>query len=41
MTEVFEKDLGESSAYTLQRWRGRPWTQKAAEIVLIPLRSQL
>ncbi len=41
MTVVFERDLSSSTAYSLQQWKMRPWTQKAAEIVLLPIRSQL
>ncbi len=41
MTEVFERDLVSSESYTLQRWRNRSWGQKAAEVVLLPIRSQL
>jgi cardiolipin synthase len=41
MTEVFERDLARSRSYGLQEWKMRPWTQKAAEIVLLPIRSQL
>jgi cardiolipin synthase len=41
MTQVFERDLALSRTYSLQEWKTRPWTQKAAEIVLLPIRSQL
>jgi cardiolipin synthase A/B len=41
MTEVFEQDRKLSSEYDLRRWQRRPWLEKAAEIVLIPIRSQL
>jgi cardiolipin synthase A/B len=41
MTEVFEQDLKAASLYDLQRWQQRPWLEKMAEVVLIPLRSQL
>jgi cardiolipin synthase len=41
MTEVFEQDLARSMPYDLNRWRDRPWTEKVAELVLIPIRSQL
>jgi cardiolipin synthase len=41
MTQVFEEDLKSSTAYDLARWQQRPWLEKAAEIALIPIRSQL
>jgi cardiolipin synthase len=41
MTEVFEQDLKLSTPYTFQRWQNRPWMQKVAEVVLIPIKSQL
>jgi cardiolipin synthase len=41
MTAVFEHDLEASVRYTHQRWQRRSWVQKAAEIVLLPIRSQL
>jgi cardiolipin synthase A/B len=41
MTEVFERDLASSVRYTHEQWRNRPWGQKAAELVLLPIRSQL
>lgn len=41
MTEVFERDLKLASAYTLDSWEKRPWTEKLAELVVFPVRSQL
>jgi len=41
MTDVFERDLTSSVRYTYERWRNRSWGQKAAEAVLLPIRSQL
>ena len=41
MTAVFEQDLRLSTPYTLQRWRNRSWTQRAAEVVVVPIASQL
>jgi cardiolipin synthase A/B len=41
MTEVFEADLKASTPYDYSRWRQRPWAEKVAEILLIPIRSQL
>jgi cardiolipin synthase A/B len=41
MTAVFERDLESSMRYTYQRWLHRSWGQKAAELVLLPIRSQL
>lgn len=41
MTEVFEEDLKTSTPYDYSRWQQRPWVERFAEIVLIPIRSQL
>ncbi len=41
MTEVFEDDLKSASAYSFDMWHRRSWGQRIAELVLIPLRSQL
>ena len=41
MTQVFEKDLSAANRYSLEQWQHRPWTQKLAERILIPIRSQL
>jgi cardiolipin synthase len=41
MTNVFEDDLQNSTPYDLPQWRRRSWVEKAAEVVLIPLKSQL
>jgi cardiolipin synthase A/B len=41
MTNVFEDDLKNSTPYDLPKWRRRSWLEKAAEVVLIPLKSQL
>jgi cardiolipin synthase A/B len=41
MTEVFEADLKASTPYDYQQWRQRSWLEKVAEVVLIPIRSQL
>jgi cardiolipin synthase len=41
MTDVFERDLKSSTPYTYEHWRSRGWREKTAEIVLIPIRSQL
>jgi cardiolipin synthase len=41
MTAVFEEDLKTSTPYDYQQWQRRPWLEKVAEIVLIPVRSQL
>jgi cardiolipin synthase A/B len=41
MTEVFEGDLKLSTPYTLQGWQNRPWMQRVAEVILIPIKSQL
>jgi cardiolipin synthase A/B len=41
MTEVFEADLRASTPYDFEKWQQRPWLEKMAEIMLIPIRSQL
>lgn len=41
MTQVFEEDLKASTPYDFARWQRRPWLEKAAEVALIPIRSQL
>ena len=41
MTTVFERDLESATVYTYAHWQGRAWPEKAAEIILIPIRSQL
>lgn len=41
MTRVFERDLEPTSRYTYQDWRTRPWTDRVAERVLLPIKSQL
>lgn len=41
MTDVFEKDMASAKPYSLDQWRHRPWLQKVAERILIPIRSQL
>jgi cardiolipin synthase len=41
MTQVFEEDLKASTPYDFAHWQHRPWREKAAEIALIPIMSQL
>ncbi|MGY0619389.1 phospholipase D-like domain-containing protein [Lysobacter sp. A378] len=41
MTRAFERDLESSKRYTYQTWQERPWTEKIAERVLLPIKSQL
>jgi cardiolipin synthase len=41
MTEVFEADLRRSVPYSLENWRKRSLLQRAAEMVLLPIRAQL
>jgi cardiolipin synthase A/B len=41
MTDVFENDLRASTPYGLSRWQERPWLEKMAEVILIPIKSQL
>ena len=41
MTEIYEADLLRAIPYTYADWQNRPWTEKLAEKVLVPIRSQL
>ncbi|MGH8085827.1 MAG: phospholipase D-like domain-containing protein [Lysobacter sp.] len=41
MTRVFERDLQPTKRYTYEIWQNRPWTEKLAERVLLPIKSQL
>lgn len=41
MTEVFERDLGDTEAYSYERWQARPLREKIIEKVIWPIRSQL
>ncbi|MET0281999.1 MAG: phospholipase D-like domain-containing protein [Steroidobacteraceae bacterium] len=41
MTQIFEADLARSTPYTAAMWKQRPWTQRLAELLLVPIRSQL
>jgi cardiolipin synthase A/B len=41
MTDVFENDLKASTPYDFQRWQQRTWLEKFAEVILIPIKSQL
>jgi cardiolipin synthase len=41
MTRVFERDLESSARRTLQSWQKRSAGEKLAELMLLPIRSQL
>lgn len=41
VTSVFAQDLVSASPYTFEQWQKRPWSQKLAERILVPIRSQL
>ena len=41
MTKVFERDLKPTRRYTYEIWRNRPLTEKLAERLLLPIKSQL
>ncbi len=41
MTATFERDWADGDPYTLEMWQDRPWTERLAETVLIPIKSQL
>ena len=41
MTRIFEADLADARPYSLAMWESRPWTERAAELLARPLKSQL
>ncbi len=41
MTSVFEADLAQANRYTYAMWTQRPFSQKFAEKIVLPIRSQL
>jgi cardiolipin synthase A/B len=41
MTTVFEADLLAAQSYSLVRWKTRPLRDRLAELVLLPIKSQL
>ena len=41
MTAVFEQDLERAEPYTYEQWLSRPWRERIAERVLLPIKSQL
>ena len=41
MTAVFEQDLRQATPYTHEQWLARPWRERIAERVLLPIKSQL
>ena len=41
MTVVFERDLVPTRQYTYDMWKDRPWKERFAEVVLLPIKSQL
>ncbi len=41
MEATFERDWADGEPYTLAMWQGRPWRERFAETVLLPLKSQL
>lgn len=41
MTAVFESDWADGALYTYAMWQDRPWTERFAETVLRPIKSQL
>ena len=41
MTAIFEQDLKPTKRYTYQMWKDRPLKVKFAEVVLLPIKSQL
>jgi cardiolipin synthase A/B len=40
MSAVFERDLEHATRYTYLHWQQRGWTEKLAEVLLMPIRSQ-
>lgn len=41
MTDVFEQDLERAAPFTWSQWNQRPWLERVAERLVVPLRSQL
>jgi cardiolipin synthase len=41
MTDVFVADLVPTERYTLEQWQQRPWGERLAELILVPIKSQL
>ena len=41
MTAVFERDLRDATAFTHAMWLARPLTERIAEILILPIKSQL
>lgn len=41
MTEVFEKDLSQATVYSYAMWQQRPFGERLAEAVVLPIKSQL
>jgi cardiolipin synthase A/B len=41
MTSVFETDLREAIRYTVAMWEARPLSQRIAEVLILPIKSQL
>ena len=41
MTAVFERDWADGDPYTYAMWQDRPWRERVAETVLLPIKSQL
>jgi cardiolipin synthase A/B len=41
MTSVFETDLQDAIRYTFAMWEARPLSQRIAEVLILPIKSQL
>jgi cardiolipin synthase len=41
MRAIFEQDLRRSTPHALRRWQSRSWKERFAEVVVIPIKSQL
>jgi len=41
MTASFEQDMRRATPYTYDMWRGRPWKERMAEKIVLPIKSQL
>lgn len=41
MVEVFEADLQQAQSYTLAQWEQRPLRERLAEMIVLPIKSQL
>lgn len=41
MTAVFERDLRDATAFSYAMWQARPLSERLAETLILPIKSQL